>query len=315
MLSRSSCLLMYVSVKSQICFCFHYFTYNLFLSRSTHCRLKWQLIRALQMFVEHVVLKHEGMLPYLRRLQLVSIYFSCAHIYCCENIPFPHTAFEIWCRLSEGQYCGQSEETLELNGQWIEEKVQVCQLLRSRLYQVAVKLLSHGIYEWSRQLWDSFSDKTRTKSPKLQVISYSLLVQVTNQEAHFHSEQLSCILHGAGLHTLLWYPLSPWATSHSDAHKHSIQRAAGNQSENTRIQPLPRGQEWWSASHPVFPSEVAPGAQVSGQLSGSVTFISFFRDQGCIQDGSKNRNEITGPGVPTVYHASLLLSFFVVLRR
>ena len=36
------------------------------------CRLKWQLIRALQMFVEHVVLKHEGMIPYLRRLQLVS---------------------------------------------------------------------------------------------------------------------------------------------------------------------------------------------------------------------------------------------------
>ena len=158
---------MYVSVKSQICFCFHYFTYNLFLSRITHCRLKWQLIQALQMFVEHVVLKHEGMLPYLRRLQLVSIYFSCTHIYCCENIPFPHAAFEIWCRLSEGQHCGQSEETLELNGQWIEEKAQVCQLLRSRLYQVAVKLLNHGIYEWISQLWDSFSDKTRTKSHKI----------------------------------------------------------------------------------------------------------------------------------------------------
>jgi len=33
--------------------------------------MKWQLIRALQMFVEHVVLKHEGMLPYARRLNLV----------------------------------------------------------------------------------------------------------------------------------------------------------------------------------------------------------------------------------------------------
>jgi len=36
-------------------------------------RLKWQLIRALQMFVEHVVLKHEGMLPYARRLHLVRV--------------------------------------------------------------------------------------------------------------------------------------------------------------------------------------------------------------------------------------------------
>ena len=141
-----------------------------------------------------------------------------------------------------------------------------------------------------------------------------LLLQVTNREAHFHSGQLSGVLHGAGLHTLLWHPLSPWATSHSDAHKHSIHRAAGNQSENTRIQPLPWGQEWWSASHLVFPSEVAPGAQVSGQPSGyhHQPFLEIKVD---IQDGSKNRNEITGPGVPTVYHASLLLSFFVVLRR
>ena len=35
-------------------------------------RMKWQLIRALQMFVEHVILKHEGMLPYSKRLHLVS---------------------------------------------------------------------------------------------------------------------------------------------------------------------------------------------------------------------------------------------------
>ena len=34
--------------------------------------MKWQLIRALQMFVEHVVLKHEGMIPYLRRLHMVT---------------------------------------------------------------------------------------------------------------------------------------------------------------------------------------------------------------------------------------------------
>ena len=37
------------------------------------CRMKWQVIRALQMFVEHVVLKHEGMLPYARRLNLVRL--------------------------------------------------------------------------------------------------------------------------------------------------------------------------------------------------------------------------------------------------
>ena len=36
-------------------------------------RLKWQLIRAMQMFLEHVLLKHsEVPVTYARRLELVS---------------------------------------------------------------------------------------------------------------------------------------------------------------------------------------------------------------------------------------------------
>ena len=44
-------------------------------SRSfTWCyRVKWQLIRALQIFAEHVVFKHEEMTVYMKRLQLVRV--------------------------------------------------------------------------------------------------------------------------------------------------------------------------------------------------------------------------------------------------
>ena len=60
------------------------------MSSSLHMvlhRMKWQLIQALQMFVEHVVLKHEGMIKYVRQLQLVSSNSMCLHIFVPVKIP------------------------------------------------------------------------------------------------------------------------------------------------------------------------------------------------------------------------------------
>ena len=131
---------MYVSVKSQICFCFHYFTYNLCLSRSTHCRLKWQLIRALQMFVEHVVLKHEGMLPYLRRLQLVSIYFSCAHISTVVRIfHFPIQHLKSDADFLKASTVDRVKKHLNSMDSELKKKLKYAKLLRCILCQLAVK--------------------------------------------------------------------------------------------------------------------------------------------------------------------------------
>ena len=41
------------------------------MTLSLYYRLHWQLIRVLQMFVEHIVLKHEEMKIYARRLEMV----------------------------------------------------------------------------------------------------------------------------------------------------------------------------------------------------------------------------------------------------
>jgi len=48
--------------------------------------MKWQVIRALQMFVEHVVLKHEGMLPYARRLNLVRLWLLTLVCMGCRSV-------------------------------------------------------------------------------------------------------------------------------------------------------------------------------------------------------------------------------------
>ena len=72
--NRARCVCVCVRVCVHMHECIYVFRIILpyFTSLTWSYRMKWQLIRALQMFVEHVVLKHEGMTPYLRRLQLVS---------------------------------------------------------------------------------------------------------------------------------------------------------------------------------------------------------------------------------------------------
>ena len=116
----SECVYVCVCVSACVCACVFRIILPYFTSLTWSYRMKWQLIRALQMFVEHVVLKHEGMIPYLRRLQLVSTSptTNTVHILSfCESVLIIHTAFEARCKLSEGQHCGQSQETSELDGQ------------------------------------------------------------------------------------------------------------------------------------------------------------------------------------------------------
>ena len=47
-------------------------------------RLKWQKIRALQMFSEHVLLNHGNLVVYARRLNLVSREYQC-YMYILET--------------------------------------------------------------------------------------------------------------------------------------------------------------------------------------------------------------------------------------
>ena len=97
------------------------------------------------------------------------------------------------------------------------------------------------------------------------------LMQDTTQEGRLNSEELSSVLHGTSLHSLLWSPLSSWTRSDQDAHQHSVHREAGDGGGDTRFHPVPWDQEWWGASHPVLPPAAASGAQVSGQYQlGSV---------------------------------------------
>lgn len=45
---------------------------SVFASYFAPFRYKWQLIRVIQMFTEHVIMKHNDMVPYARMLQFVS---------------------------------------------------------------------------------------------------------------------------------------------------------------------------------------------------------------------------------------------------
>lgn len=168
---------MYVSVKSQICFCFYHFMYILFLSHSTLYRLKWQLIRALQMFVEHVVLKHEGMLPYLRRLQLVSSYsFFHAHI---QLLLWEYSIYpcSIWNLMQTFWRPALWTEWRNTWTQWTVNWRKSSSMPAPQMYIMSscckavepcyIYSWIQQNWEWSRQLWDSFSVKTRTTPHKI----------------------------------------------------------------------------------------------------------------------------------------------------
>jgi len=77
------------------------------------CRMKWQLIRALQMFAEHVVLKHEGMIPYTRRLHLVRFRWLILSCVACRTMCHCASCLLLWKTLFTVQHLKRDADFLK----------------------------------------------------------------------------------------------------------------------------------------------------------------------------------------------------------